>query len=282
MKIDRSNCEAFLIYVASQIIHADVTSVAELLEKHDLMRLLYQALTVWGCHVACTQRTVTDVARLLDMSHDDMVGDFVHHVMGKGSRAKKPYPRLTRILEVLHTDGARAIAPYLVRVARNRVLDLERARERQRKRSGEIFGFLSDDTFGAIDPGESRDTRLMDMDERLIRHEAIADFASRIGQDFVSDLVILADAMGIQRRTAANYFFTGKQVTLACIVIASFNHSMGGDFTSDFALLLREARAYTLPEHLRCDHAALLRHLYRKSSPAARQRMARRTGALAA
>ena len=178
--------------------------------------------------------------------------------------------------------NARAIAPYLVRVARNRVLDLERARERQRKRSGEIFGFLSDDTFGAIDPGESRDTRLMDMDERLIRHEAIADFASRIGQDFVSDLVILADAMGIQRRTAANYFFTGKQVTLACIVIASFNHSMGGDFTSDFALLLREARAYTLPEHLRCDHAALLRHLYRKSSTAARQRMARRTGALAA
>ena len=274
MKIDRSNCEQFLTYVVSQILRARVTSVSALLATPSLKALLMQALDLWGTHIACAQHTVTEVGRDVGMDRSEMVSDFVSHIFSVGTHEENPYPRLTRLLCIAREDGAEAVAPYLMRTARNRALDLERRYEVRRERAGELHGFTQDDVFGVIDPGEGRDDALPDMDETLIRQEGIAAFLSQMGSSFVSDVVILADAVGIRRKKVAQYFFSGRQRELVAAVTLRLSQWLHRDMTACMNALRAQASAYVLPARFRGDYDALLAYLYRQSSGAARNRLA--------
>lgn len=281
MQMNRQNCESFLICVIGQMVRAGVTTAAALLADEPLKALLFQALTVWSTHIACAQHTVVEISRFVGMTREEMVSDFVSHVFNQGKRDGSVYPCLTRLLDVAHRDGAQAAIPYLMRAARYRALDLERRYEVRQERSGEMLGFDGEDEYGVIDPGESRDGSLADMDETIAARQAMEAFISRIGQDFVGDVVILSDALGLKRSLVSQFFFSGRQVELVIALVRRFNAWMHHDYTSSFAPLMAQARKWVLPERFRRDPGALLKHLYRKSSSAARARMAERTGLLA-
>lgn len=276
MKITRENCEQFLVYVVAQMLRTDVTTVSTLLSTPALKTMLMQALSVWSTHIACTQHTVMEIAQQIGMTHEEVVSDFLHHIFGKGTKADKPYPRLTKLLSVACKDGPRAVAPYLMRVARNRALDLERRFEVRDDRSGVIMGFTQDDEIGVIDPGESQDDTTLAMEDDLIRRRALERFFAQMGQDFESDLVILADAVNIKRSIVAQLFFAGRQAELVSAVTQRLSSWLHQNVATCMQQLMAQAERYVLPARFREDYDALLSYLYRKSNGAARQRLAQR------
>lgn len=276
MQLDRSNCEKFLTSVIAQMLRAEVTTVSALLSTPSLKALLMQALSVWATHIACAQHTVTEVGQDAGMDRSEMVSDFVNHIFSPGAREETPYPRLTRLMQIACKDGPEAVAPYLMRAARNRALDLERRCDVRRDHAGELRGYTQDDEYGVIDPGEGRDDALPDMDEALIRQESMAAFLGQMGASFVSDVVILADAVGIRRQTVAQLFFAGRQAELVIAITDRLSQWLHRDMAACMAGLLAQARAYVLPARFRENYASLLAHLYRQSSGAARSRLALR------
>lgn len=277
MTVTRENCEAFLMHIIAQILRADVTTVSALLANASLKKYLCQALCIWGNYVACAQRTVTEAARTIGMTHEEMVSDFVNHIFGRGQKSdEKPYPRLTELLRVAHEDGAHAVIRYMMRVGRNRALDLERRYQTRQERSGHIYGFTQDDEYGVIDPGEACDKGTLDFEGDIVRNQALRNFFSTMGTDFVRDVVILTDALGIRRNIVAQLFFTGRQTELVVAICQRLNKWLDGDYSACLTGLMEKAKAYRLPARFHQDYDALLAWLYRQSSSACREKLARR------
>lgn len=276
MKITRSNCEAYLRHVTGRIVGAGICSASALLAVPSLRSMLMQAIALWCTHIACMQHVVTEIGREVGMDNDQMVSDFVGHVFRRGSHADKPYPTLNKFLAIAHKDGADAVVPYLMKAVRYRALDINRRHEVRMERMGELRGFNQDDEFGVIDPGEARDASSASLEEEVIRQEGMVSFLSRMGEDFVSDVVILADAVGMKRAAVAHLFFAGRQTELVAAVTQRLNSWLHHDFSDVLRPLADQARSYILPSRFKCDYDALLAYLYRQSSGAARSRLARR------
>lgn len=276
VKIGRSNCEAFLMHILKQLLHTGVTTVAALLSNDALKNYLWQALLLWGNYVACTQHTVASIAREIGMTHQEMVSDFVHHIFSRGTKADKPYPRLTELLRVAGVDSPAAAVRYLMRTARNRALDLERRHEVRTRRSGCLRGFTQDDEYGVLDPGEAPDDASLNLENDIARKSALERFLASMGEDFVSDTVILADALDIRRARVAGYFLAGQQEELVEEINRRLSRCLHRSTSPRLKQLRARARAYRLPARFRREPDALLAHLYRQSSGAARRRLASR------
>ena len=276
VKIDRSNCESFLVHILKQILRAGVTTTSTLLSNPSLKAYLWQALLLWSNYVACAQHTVMSIARDIGMKHEEVVSDFVHHVFGRGTKDEKPYPRLTELLRVASEDSPAAAVRYLMRTARNRALDLERRYEVRMRRSGNVYGFTQDDEYGVIDPGESCDETTLCMEADFAREKALTAFFETMGENFVSDTVILADALGIKRVRVAELFFAGRQTDLVgeiSILLSKCLHNNAGSHLQE---LMAQAQSYVLPARFKQDFDALLSYLYRQSNGKARRRLASR------
>lgn len=276
MKIGRENCEKYLRFTSRKMLDEKVRNAEDLLAMPTLRNMLMQAIAIWASHIACQQHTVAEIGREIGMDNSQMTSDFVGHVFRRGSRADKPYPTLNKILTTIRKDGPNAIVPYLMKAARYRALDLNRRFEVRRDRSGELRGFNQDDEYGAIDPGEARDDVSPDMEDVYIRREAMADLLAHMGEDFVSDVVILADAVGLKRAEVAMLMFAGRQVELVTQVTQRLNTWLHHDFSDALRPLAEEARRYVLPAKFKADYDKLLAYLYRQSNGCARDRLAKR------
>lgn len=276
MKIDRTNCEPFLVHILKQIVRADVTTVSTFLSNVSLKSYLWQALLLWGNYVACAQHTVMSIAREIGMKHEEVVSDFVHHIFSRGTKDEKPYPRLTELLRVASEDSPAATVRYLMRAARNRALDLERRHEVRMKRNGFIYGFTQDDEFGVIDPGDSCDSATLSLEADFAREKALMAFFRTMGKNFVSDTVILADALGIKRVRVAELFFAGHQTDLVGEISIRLSKCLHNNAGSQLQELMNQARNYILPTRFKQDFDALLAYLYRQSNGEARKRLAER------
>ncbi|MBQ2952811.1 MAG: hypothetical protein IJE07_04580 [Clostridia bacterium] len=276
MKIDKTNCEAFLAHIFKQMLRAGISTVATLLANASLRAYLWKALLLWGNYVACAQPTVVSIGREIGMRREEMVSDFVNHVFSRGTKADKPYPCLTELLRVIGEDGPVDAIRYLMRVARNRALDLERRHEVRMKRSGNVYGFTQDDEYGVIDPGEACDPTTLDMENDVAREEAMMAFFDTMGQDFVSDTVILADALGIRHKRIAELFFAERQADLVGEISVLLSRCLHNDAGSHLQELMAQARTYILPARFRQDFKALLAYIYRQSNGAKRRLLAAR------
>lgn len=276
MKINRENCEKYLRYTARKVDEKAIRTAESLLAQPELRNMMMQAVAIWASHIACQQHTVVEIGREIGLDNSQMTSDFVGHVFRRGAHADKPYPTLNKLLALIRKDGPDAIVPYLMRAARYRALDLNRRFEVRRERAGELRGFNQDDEYGVIDPGEGRDDVSPDMEEVYVRREAMAELLAHMGENFVSDVVILADAVGLKRAEVTMLMFAGRQVELVAQVTQRLNTWLHHDFSEALRPLAESARQYTLPAKFKADYDKLLSHLYRQSNSGARERLARR------
>lgn len=273
-KITRSPVEHTLILTVEQMLRVGVTTVSKLMSNAGLRTQLMEASYFWADAVGSRQHIVLDIAQAIGMEHDEVVGDFVNHMFGEGR--KHDYPCLRELLDTAVTDGATSVAPYLMKAMANRSRDLKRRHATRLKHTGSIYGYTQDDEYDVIDPGEAMDTATATAEEDCLKHEKLMTLLTTMGQNFPSDLVILADAVGIKREVMKNFFFKGQQTALVALMTKNLSSMLHVDCAPYMGTMMQQAKTFHLSARLKQDPDALLAYLYRQSSGAHRRRLAGR------
>ncbi|MBR4080602.1 MAG: hypothetical protein IKK21_02300 [Clostridia bacterium] len=273
MKNIRHAAETALIEILAQMLRTEAVTVSVVLSNPGTLSLLMQAVFEWAAGVACRQRYVTETARDIGMEPDEVVSDFTSHVFRQGEKAENPYPCLTGTLNTLLKDGPEAVIPYLMTAARNRMRDLERRSYVRADHAGEIHSYDKDGEDTVLDPGSAMDPDTGSTDEDIIRRRVMKDFLEHLGDDFISDLVILSDSMGFKRERVRDILYAGKQAELVLAVARRMSNWLRFNCMPCMTPMLEAARAYVLPARFREDPKAFLAYLYRQSSGKARGRL---------
>lgn len=273
MKNIRHAAETALIEVLAQMLRTDMVTLSVFLSSPAMSRLLMEGLFNWAGSVACRQKAVVEIGRDIGMSHDELVSDFTTHIFSNGKKDDKPYPCLTRLLNTLVKDGPEAVIPYLMTAARNRAHDLERRYYVRADHAGEIHAPDKDGEDQVLDPGDARDPGTADADGDIVRRRAMMDWLEHLGDNFISDLVIISDSMGFERKRVRDIFYAGQQTELVRAVAQRMSHWLRFNCMPHMTCLLEAAQAYVLPAKFREDPKAFLSYLYRASNSTARQKL---------
>lgn len=273
MKNIRHATEAALIEVLAQMLRTEAVTVSIVLSSPAILSPLMQAVYEWATAVACRQRYVTETARDIGMEPEEVVSDFTSHVFRQGEKAENSYPCLTGTLNTLLKDGPGAVIPYLMTAARNRMRDLERRSYVRADHAGELRSYDKDGEDTILDPGDAMDPDTTNTDGDILRRRVMKDFLEHLGDDFISDLVIISDSMGFKRERVRDILYAGRQAELVIAVARRMSSWLHFNCMPCMAPMLEAAKSYVLPARFREDPKAFLAYLYRQSSGKARGRL---------
>lgn len=273
MKNIRHATETALIEVLAHMLRTDVVTVSVFLSSPATLSLLMKAVFEWAMSVACRQRYVIETGREIGMDLEEIVSDFTNHVFRQGEKEENSYPCLTGTLNTLLKDGPEAVIPYLMTAARNRMRDLERRYYVRADHAGELHSRDRNGEDSILDPGDAMAPGTDNTADDIIRRRAMKDFLEHLGDNFISDLVILSDSMGFKRERVRDILLTGKQVELVRAVAQRMSNWLHFNCFSCMQPMLEAAQAYVLPTRFREDPRAFLAYLYRQSNGNARSRL---------
>lgn len=287
--IDRHAAETCLVRMLNTIGKSGIRSMSSLRTVPALYDGFISALHTWMVSVGFATNGCASIIRAHGVSAEDMTGDLLARLMNPERRICRTknrtlqesinaslHPAMDYVLALAADRDAGTVVKYLMRVTHNFCVEKFREdhEEMQRTVQSDPETLRHGDT-DAPDAGAVRKhpTAADSSDGDILRRERIAAAFSCFDNDFLHDVSILSDALGVQRQALANVIHSGRSYTLACQIVKRINTMLGGDFTDAFAPFLRAARAFRLPENLRTDMKALLRRLYRATNSDSRQAM---------
>lgn len=290
--IDRHAAEACLVRMLDTIGRSGIRTMSSLRAVPALYDGFVTALHVWMVSVGFATSSCASILRAHDISAQDMTGDLLARLMNperricrtKGRTQQQSidaslHPAMDAVLTLASERGAGAAIRYLMRVAHNFMVEkFRKEHDRLEKTVQSDPETLRHGDAEAPDEGAVRKhpTAADKADGDLMRRERIAAAFSCFDNDFLHDVSILSDALGVQRQALADVIYAGRSYALACQIVRRINSILGGDYTDAFAPFLRAARSFRLPENLRTDMKALLRRLYRATNKSSRQAMKNR------
>ncbi len=274
MRKEFNSYDLNLIRAITTILKANVTTAATLLATDPLKKQLMESLYLWAANVGCIQTSVLQTGRQIRLCKDELVSDFVCNLFNPGKDVNKPYPRLTSLLSVAHEKGAEVIPAYLMTSAHNRAMDLARRYSTHQQHTGRIMGYDANDEYEEVDPGKHRDNKAVTWGTDLIQQKLMDEFLSHIGENFISDLVIIAGSeMDVSNDMIAKFFFAEKLPALVSEVTCRLSFRLGRDVRPCMKTLMDAAKSYVLPARYKANYKALCNMLYRQSNGAARRRL---------
>lgn len=286
--IDRNVAEICFTRTLNTIGKAGIRTMSDLRAVPALYDAFISALHTWLMSVGFTTNACASIIRAHGVTAEDMTGDLLARLMNTNRRPCRKnrteqeaiqaalHPAMDYVLALACDRGATAVIKYLMRMTYNFCVEKFRKNRDEMEKTvqtdPETLRHADSDAqdVGAVKkhPNAAHCT-----EGEMIRNERLAAAFSCFDNDFLHDVSILGDALGVKRQALADVIYSGRSYALACQIVKRINADLGGDFTDAFMPFLRAARAFRLPEKLQSDMGALLRRLYRATSNDSHQAM---------
>ncbi len=287
--INRDAAEAYLICMLNTIRKSGIRSMSTLRSVPALYDGFVTALHTWMVSVGFATSSCASIIRGHGVTAEDMTSELLARLLNPERRICRTknrteqesinaslHPAMDYVLSMAVDSDATTVVKYLMRMASNYCIEKFREeRERMEKTVDGDPETLRHGDANATDTGAVRKHPVAAdcSDDALLRRERMAAAFSCFDNDFLHDVSLLGDALGVQRQTLADIIYSGRSYALACQLVRRINAMLGGDFTDAFAPFLRQARSFRLPEKLQSDMKALLRRMYRATDAASRREM---------
>lgn len=289
--IDRNTAEAALVSSLKTIGISGVRSMSDLRALPTLYDSYICALHTWLINVALTTGSCASIIRNHNTTAEDMAGDMLTRMLNPNRRVCRTrgrsleecieaakHPAMDYVLNMAVDSGASTVIRYLMRMAYNFCVEKFRKEREMRQRIVQSDPeTLRHSYYDAPDTGVVRKhCTAVIHDGGLTRGEMMTAAFSCFDGDFIHDVALLGDALGLPRQRLADLIYAGYSNALANQLVQRVNEELSGNYTASFAHFLKASRKYRLPEEYRADPKALLRALYRATSSSSRQAMKRR------
>lgn len=260
-------CTDALCRVTDLLLRAGVKDAAALTTSAELHQALMQAIHQWCTGVACRKYD----ASLLGMDDEALTDAFIGLVFRAGERGD--YPSLNRLLEIARKDGADAVVRYLTTLMKHYfgLLWIRRGHHQIRLQA-----------LRSLVPGAGEPDAQKVWDDRPFDKVAMQGTLAALGQDparFIEDVVILADALQVDRSTVTDLLSRGEQDILLSRLTLRLTYFFGEDMAAALTALEEQARAFVLPEPFAADAGALGRFIDGQPEGPAHVRLASRDSA---
>ncbi|MBQ2954705.1 MAG: hypothetical protein IJE07_14335 [Clostridia bacterium] len=287
--IDRNVAEIYLVRIINTIGKAGIRTMSDLRAVPALYDQYITALHTWLVSVGFATNACASIIRAHSVSAEDMAGDLLARWMNPNRRPCRTksrteqetlraalHPAMDYVLDMAVTRDASAVIRYLMRATYNFCVEKFReSREEMEKTVQSDPDTLRHSDMNAQDAGamKKHPSAAYASEGEILRRERMAAAFSCFDNDFLHDVSILGDALGVQRQALADVIYSGRSYALACQMVKRINAMLGGDYTDAFAPFLKAARSFRLPEKFRTDMSALMRRLYRATNSDSRQAM---------
>lgn len=286
--IDRNAAEACLVRMLNMIGKSGICSMSSLRAVPALYNGYMSALHTWLISVGFATSACASILRSHSVTAGDMAGDLLARLLNPERRICRKknrtlaqsisaslHPAMDYALSMAVRRDANTVIRYFMRISYN--FCVEKFREGREENERTVHSDPETLRHGDVDAqdvgGVKKHPTAAATDSAMLRRERMAAAFSCFDNDFLHDVSLLGDALGMPRQTLADVIYSGRSYALACQMVRHINDMLGEDYTDAFAPFLHAARDYRLPEKYREDPSALLGRLYRATYSDSRKKM---------